>query len=264
MVYKILGNYTYNKKPSDGFLLKLFFVSLIISLSMLALPFNLKAAERENIATLDILSTYVWRGQKLSGDRGVIQPHARVANSNWSAGLWLNYDTELGEGTETDFSLSYRENFEDVDIEGGGIYYVLDGAHDTAEIFLKLSSDIIFNPAVTGFYDLEFNKGAYLLLSLNEEFELNDDVSVDFGISAGVNFQSEALGVDKDGNDFTAFYNGEVSLALNVDLGDGLILTPKIAFSAPLSRDARFALESISVDGESEVVYGGFGFSLEL
>src|SRR4030042_6632661 len=65
-------------------------------------------------ASVDVMSNYVWRGQKLSNS-WVIQPSVAVTYGVFGANIWANYDSDAkvdegdghGEVSETDLTLSY-------------------------------------------------------------------------------------------------------------------------------------------------------------
>ena len=70
------------------------------------------------------------------------------------------------------------------------------------------------------------------------------------------------MGFDEDGDDFSNFYNAELSSSLNIPVWKAITVTPKIAYSFPLSNDAEDAIEGISDDGDKDIFYGGVNITL--
>ena len=79
-----------------------------------------------------------------------------------------------------------------------------------------------------------------------------------------MNFNNGIMGLNANGEEFTGLYNADISAAMTVPLFDAVSLVPYAAYSLPLSDDAETAIKSISFDGDSEIFYGGIGFSLDL
>ena len=246
---------------SKVFVIKVF--AIIVFLALLAAPApRAHALEGEAEATLDVLTTYVWRGINLGGNEGVLQPSIGITTNGFTANLWTDYDLESDEHIETDYTLSYTQLVGKVSIEGGYIYYALDGLADTSELYLSVAADLPLGPTVAVYYDIDQGEGAFVVVSLGHSFEMGNEVSLDLGGSASVNFKNDVMGFDSDGHAFTNLYNGEFSLAINIPVFDGVTISPKVALSVPLSDDADDAIEAMSTDGDSEVLYGGVGVSI--
>jgi len=215
-------------------------------------------AEVEKSASADVsfMSNYVWRGQKLSED-WVIQPSVSLGYGGFGVNLWANYDGDAEEHTETDYTLSYGRSIGKVSLKGGYIYYALEGIPDTQEFFVSAGVDVPLQPSLTFYYDVEEGNGGFLVASIGHSFELPKGVSLGLGASASVNFDNKVMGPGEDGSEFTGLYNGEVSAALSIPISEDISITPKAAYSFPLSDDAEFAIESISFDADSDIFYGG-------
>ncbi len=82
------------------------------------------------------------------------------------------------------------------------------------------------------------------------------------GASASYNIENKVMGFDEDEEVFSNFYNGEVSAGLSIPLTKSISITPKVAYSFPLSNDAKDALERISNDGQQDVFYGGINLAI--
>lgn len=224
--------------------------------------------------SVDILSSYVWRGQKLSHG-WVVQPSAGITYGGFGANLWANYDSDSrldegngheghGEFTETDITLNYGYSFDKLSLSGGYIYYALNDAPDTQELYISAGYDVLLNPTLTVYYDYDEGQGAFIVASIGHSFELSllKGMNLNLGASASYNIKNKVMGVDKDGNDFSNFYNGELSSSLDIPVWKAISVTPKIAYSFPLSGDARNAIRGISDGGKRNIVYGGFNITL--
>ncbi len=239
------------------------FMALVIALVMLLGISTTAMAEVEKSASADLslMSNYVWRGQKLS-ESWVVQPSISFGYANFSANLWANYDGDTGELTETDYTLSYTYSFDRVSVEGGYIYYALDSVEDTQELYVGATVDVLLQPSLTLYIDIEEENGGFLVASMGHTFSLPNDMSVDLGASASLNLDNKIMGAGEDGDEFTGLYNGELSAALNIPVKEDITITPMLAYSFPLSDDAEFAIGNASFDGDDNIFYGGVTASI--
>ncbi|MCK5236396.1 MAG: TorF family putative porin [Deltaproteobacteria bacterium] len=243
-------------------------IAVLALLVMLAfIPAKSNAADVEGELTVDILNTYVWRGINFGGNEGVIQPGLGASFGGFSIGFWSDYDAEMNKHVETDFMLSYSTEARGIGLEFGYIYYALDGALDTTEIYLGVSFDYILNPEVTLYYDLKEGDGAFLVVGIGHTFEISEDLSLDLSASSGVNFGNEVMGYNEDGETFNGMYYGELGAAVNVEITDSITITPKIAYSFALGDDGKFAIESFNggsgiTSDETAILYGGVGVAV--
>ncbi len=215
-------------------------------------------------ASVGIFSNYVWRGQKLSNSY-VIQPSVGITYNGFGANLWANYDSDYndqGEHTETDLTLDYSFNYERFSFDAGYIYYALEGVDDTQEVYFSVSYDIVLNPTLTVYYDFDEGKGGFVIASVGYDFELPYKSTLSLGASASYNLNNKVMGYDSVGDDFSNFYNGEVSASLSIPVWKTVTVEPSIAYSFPLSNDAEDALQSIGDDGDDDIIYGGVTITL--
>jgi hypothetical protein len=227
--------------------------------------------QTSGFASVDLMSNYVWRGQKLSNS-WVVQPSVGITHGGFGANLWANYDsdwtevgsTETGHGkvTETDLLLSYNFSMDKFNFTAGYIYFALEGANDTQELFFSAGYDVLLNPALTLSYDYDEGQGAFIIASIGHSFDLGKDIPLEVGASASYNINNKSMGFDKDGNDFSNFYNGELFSSVAIPVTEAFSVTPKIAYSFPLSNDAKEAISSISDDGDRDIFYGGVNLTL--
>jgi hypothetical protein len=225
----------------------------------------------EGSVSADVMSNYVWRGQKLSNS-WVVQPSVAITYGVFGANIWANYDSDRpeatssdtghGEMTETDVTLTYTRSIDKITLTAGYIYYALDGANDTQEIFVSAGYDTLLSPTLTIYYDYDEGQGAFVVASVGHSFEVMKEMSLDLGASASYNINNKVMGYDKNGDDFSNFYNGEISSSMTIPVWKAVSVTPKIAYSFPLSSDAKEAIKSISDDGDKDIFYGGINLAL--
>lgn len=212
-----------------------------------------------------LYSNYIWRGQKLS--KGfVVEPSITGTYYNFSANLWANYDMHTKKHTETDFTLSYKLDIQKLSITPGWIYYALDGIPDTQEFFLSVAYDVILQPKLTWYYDYKAGHGSYIQLSLGHTFKLPDGFAINLGASAAYAVNNLVLGTTSDGGKLSCFYNGEVAVTATVPVWKAISLEPKLAYSFPLSNDAKRVFNDIidgaGYSGTANVVYGGIAVNI--
>jgi hypothetical protein len=228
---------------------------------------SMYAAETSGSASVDFMSNYVWRGQKLSNSM-VVQPSAGITYGGFGANLWANYDTGTNEHNETDLTVNFSNSVDKFSYDVGYIFYALDGSgtdgsgNDTQEIYLTLGYDMLLSPSLTVYLDFDEGDGAFIVASVSHAFELPQELSIDVGASISYAADNTVMGQDADGEDVSAFYNGDISASLMIPVTDALSVGPMIAYSFPLSNDAEDAIEAISDDGDSDIVYGGINVSL--
>ncbi|GBE00469.1 bacterial protein of unknown function [bacterium BMS3Abin07] len=214
-------------------------------------------------ASVDIMSNYVWRGIKLSNSY-VVQPSVGITYGGFGANLWSNWDSDFNnnaELTETDLTLDYSYSIDRLSLDAGYIYYGLEGASDTQEIYVSAGYDVLLSPSLTLYYDYDEGKGAFAVASVGHTLEFGK-IALNLGASASYNFNNLVMGTDASGNDFSNFYNGEISASASIPLNDAISVEPKIAYSFPLSNVAENAIKAMSDDGDSNIIYGGVNLSL--
>jgi hypothetical protein len=245
--------------------------SLVVVLTMLISVGSSYAEgiKTSGFASVDVMSNYVWRGQKLSNS-WVVQPSVGITYGVLGANIWGNYDSDSkidegdghGEFTETDFTLSYTRTMDKWTFGAGYIYYALNNANDTQEFYVSAGYDMLLKPSLTVYYDFDEGDGAFILTSIGHSFEIAKDTNLNIGASAGYNIKNKVMGFDKDGKDFSNFYNAELSSSLNIPVWKSLSITPKIAYSFPLSNDSKEAIRLASNGGDTDIFYGGINISL--
>lgn len=240
---------------------------MAILLSIVIASPGVMAAETSGSASFDFMSNYVWRGQKLSNGP-VIQPSTGITYGGFVANLWANYDTGTNEHNETDLTVNFSNSVDKFSYDVGYIFYAFDGSgddgsgNDTQEIYITFGYDVILSPSLTVYLDFDEGEGAFIVASVSHTFKLPQKLSAAVGASISYDADNAVMGTDAHGDDVSAFYNGDISASLTIPVTDAVSIAPMIAYSFPLSNDAEDAIEALSDDGDSDIVYGGMNVSL--
>jgi len=248
---------------------KLFVAAIVLSFCCSVGSLYAEETKTSGYASADVFSNYVWRGQKLS-NTWVVQPSVGITYGAFGANLWGNYDSDSkidegsghGEFTETDITLNYTRSIDKLTLTAGYIYYDLNNANDTQEVYISAGYDVLLKPALTVYYDFDEGDGAFIVASIGHTVEIAKGYNLNLGASASYNINNKVMGFDKHGDDFSNFYNAELSSSLNIPVSKAITITPKIAYSFPLSDDAKEAIKSVSDDGDKEILYGGVNVTL--
>ena len=189
----------------------------------------------EGSASVGVFSDYIWRGANFTGDANmVVQPSVTVGTGGFSVNWWGNMNENTGEMDEVDFTLDYTTELGPVAVSIGNIFYEVDGAKDTNELYLAIAPTTLpLNLKLTYFYDYDEVDASYLILTLGKSFDIADKTSLSLGVAAGY-------------NDFDFLQNAELSASLSYAFNDQLAITPSVLYSTPLSDDA----EDAGIDDE--------------
>ena len=240
-------------------IVKMVLVLLSLSTGLLAGSSQVYGSGFKGSASIDVMSNYVWRGFKLSNSY-VIQPSVGITYGRLNTSLWSNYDGDWGnrgELTETDLTLSYTLSSGDITLDVGYVYYGLESADDTQELYISAGYDLAVSPAITVYYDIEEGKGAFIVASMGYSIGLSDSAGIELGASVGYNADSEY----SVGN-YTGFHNGEISASIGIAIAEGMSIGSVLTYSFPLSDEAEAVIEAISDDAQSSILYGGVNMSL--
>ena len=239
--------------------------TILIAAAFPAFAEEANGPEVSGSASVDIMSQYIWRGWQLSDD-SVIQPSVGITYEGLGANIWSNYDNDTTAITETDYTLNYTFNIEKFGFDVGYIFYTFpESDFDTQEIYASASYDVILSPSLTVYYDFDEGEGAFIVAAIGHSFALPKDISVDVGASVSYNASNLVMGA-VDGDAFSDFYNGEISASASIPVYKALSITPMVAYSFPLSNDAKDVLEAnalaVTEDDDGDVFYGGVSISL--
>ncbi len=258
-------------------------ILIAVAAIILTTSYMLPAFAEEETPSADLsvafLSAYIWRGQELSKDSLVIQPSMTASYKGFAANLWGNLDTDPYTTTdddikenwnETDFTLSYGREFGMVSAEGGWIYYGLEGADDTNELYLSLGLDVLLTPTLTIYRDISSYPQTYFLLGISHAFELTEKVSLELGGSISYLSSDDEDGYPEyndqlvaTGDKFDNFHDGVISASLPISISKYLTITPSLSYALPVTTDAKNDMKARSQNGDDDnFFYGGVTCSI--
>ena len=224
----------------------------------------------------DFLSQYVWRGYALSNKSLVIQPSITVGYKGFSANIWGNFDTDennefrphgRADWNETDLTLSYNlKIYKVLSATMGGIYYALDNANDSLEVFGGLTADLPWLTAkATVYREVLHYPGWWFQFDISRSFHLPwYETSLDLGAGLILQVSDDAGAYPDPGDPLHAFagpLSGYLSAALNIPVHKYITVTPKFGYWFPLGNKASDAIAGLSWDKKSNHVYGGLSVS---
>ncbi len=212
--------------------------------------------------TVAAYSEYVWRGYSFSNDSIVIQPSLTVAWKGFAVNVWGNLDTDedpaiktdasSSDFNETDLTLSYDGSYDKLGYGIGYIYYGLEGAQDSQEVYLSLSYDTLLSPTLTYYNEITGIQGWYVNFSISHSLALTDTIGLDLGASVGY--------LDDEAN-YNEFHDGTISAALPITVNEYLTVAPEIYYTFALTSDAETNIKGVSLDNDDTHVYGGVSLS---
>lgn len=224
---------------------------------------------------ISLLSKYVWRGYELSNDSIVIQPSLTASYMGFGFNLWGNLDTDQdadlfgvdgSNWNETDMTLSYDRSAGMVGYSVGYIYYGLDGADDTQEIYGSVGLDTLLAPTLTIYRDIDAFPGWYATLAIGHSIALTEAISLDLGahISYLMVDDASTMADPSDPTDeYSDFHDGQLSVSVSIPINEYLTVSPELYYSFALGSDASDIIQAASVSGDDDdFIYGGVTLSM--
>ncbi|GAB4339409.1 MAG: hypothetical protein Kow0089_12260 [Desulfobulbaceae bacterium] len=220
-------------------------------------------------ASVSFLSKYVWRGYELSKDSIVIQPSVTASYMGFGLNLWGNLDTDQDTAlfdedganwNETDLTLSYDGSAGMIGYSVGYIYYGLDGAADTQELYAGVGLDTILAPTLTIYRDFAEFPGWYATLEVSHSIQLTEAIALDLGAHVSYLMVDEATTMadpDDPSDEYADFHDGLLSASVTIPLTEHLSITPELYYSFALGSDASDVIKAASADGDDNFLYGG-------
>lgn len=231
--------------------------------------------------TVAALSQYVWRGFAYTKDSVVVQPSMTVGYKDFSFNLWGNVDTDRWNGTtngtdnwtETDMTMSYGWAMGPVNFSAGYIYYAVDNADDTQEVYLSATLNTLLSPTLKVYRDIDHYAGWYATLGVSHALPIKDDIALTLGAQVSYLAADEASSyADPDDlNDpktdaYNNFHDGLLSASLKIPVNQYISVTPQVYYSFPLSSDADDRLKADNTGyiakNDSDFLYGGVSVSM--
>jgi hypothetical protein len=236
-------------------------------------------ADEEEKPTADVsislMSQYIWRGQELSRDSLIIQPSLTIGYRGFAANIWQNIDTDHWDTTddvdnlnETDITLSYGHDFGSFGLETGYIWYSLDVADDSHEVYASATLNTLLSPTLTVYREFAHYPGTYITLGISHSVEFPwYDMSLDLGLQGSYLISDDENAYPEPGDpddEYSDFHDGLLSVALNVPVNKYITVTPELDWSFPLSNDAADDMQRTNAGhgGKDNFFYGGVSVSL--
>jgi len=213
----------------------------------------------EASGSLDFYSQYVWRGFVLDTDP-VIQPGFSLSAYGFTLGWWGSMDVDNNDNLasgESDTTIDYTKEFEDLSISLGHTYYDFPGSNGySKEFYVGVGlSNLPLSPAVTYYHDYgdENNgggKGNYVVLDLTHSFALIDDPEISLDLGAHVAYNDE-LFIVGEGGDYL------LSAGLTVPLAKSLTFAPSINYAIPYGD-----VKDLNDGNQKNRFYAGFSLTV--
>lgn len=223
------------------------------------------AVEVEGGAYVGFYDKYLWRGFDLSGGVGVIQGGMDLSHKGFTLSYWTNIQAnddkptfKSGEATETDITLDYTFSLNDtVSLSVGNIFYNLDGLDDTNEAYVGLTLNTVLEPTLKAYYDWDEAKedGLFFTASIGHGFDLAEGLSLSLGALISYSQESDYAIFYEDANgnsqDYSDWHNYELSVGLDYAVTENFTVGTSLLYSAPISTEAKWAIDSDTVGGVS-------------
>jgi uncharacterized protein (TIGR02001 family) len=187
----------------------------------------------------DVFSRYVWRGFDLfPPDNPAFQPSLTytLGETGFSANIWSSFALgntgELKSAREIDLTLAYAFKVpEKYSLSLGFIHYgwyfsshFQVGAHTTQEFYLSAGlSEVVFQPSLTLYYDVNLGSGFYALLEAGHTIELGGVIGLE--LSAALGYNSRQF-IDTSG-----FSDLTFGARIPFKIGERLVIAPQIDFT---------------------------------
>ena len=227
---------------------KLGLLAVIVSL---CLGYSVSTARAEIKISGDVYAgmynKYIFRGVDLSDNKWVSQFGADLSYKGLTLSYWSNLLTadgtilgsnfESGDLSETDITLNYTYTpIELLTFNVGNIYYNLDGAPDTNELYLKTTLNTLLSPTLAVYCDWQQAKdtGLFYTLSVGHSLELMKDLGLNLGALASYNMKS-----DYSVGSYNNLHNYELTASADYSVTDNIKISPYYLYSNAFNSTAR-------------------------
>ena len=196
---------------------------------------------------LAFVNKYVWRGMLLT-DGPVFQPAATLGYRGASLNVWGNLDLDnandnAGEFNEIDLVLDYTHSIKEFGLSGGLIYYTFPNTdfRSTVELYVAAGVDMLLQPCLTVYFDVDQAEGFYGTLGFAHSFGLIDSDSIDVGLdlSTIVGLGSSQYNEFYFGVRDTAFSDFNATASLPITIIDQLTVSPYVGVTMVLDTSLR-------------------------
>lgn len=238
----------------SGWWKRLLFVGILAGSVAGGRAANAQETEKNWSLTLqsDFYGKYVWRGINVVDDP-VWQPSLTFSYAGFSANVWGNLDlteqnSEKGQFTEVDLTVSYAWAWKDLNFSVGAINYQFPNpvAATTTEVYATVGLATLLSPTLKVYHDIDEVDGTYVALAMAHEFtdvmKLGDGVTVSVDASGSVGYGSANYNRFYYGSRSAALTDALVSIGMPVRIGARWTIRPSANCSTLL--DGSIAGES--------------------
>jgi hypothetical protein len=236
---------------------------------------GLAAAETEVTAELSLFSAYVWRGQ-VYNDEAVLQPSLTVERGGLGINVWGDFnltDRNDIEGRFSELDVTLWYGFDVVgplSIQVGAAAYTFphsadlgDGAYlggGSYELFLGAVLDVMLEPSLTVYRDIDASDGLYAVLEISHSVELAPKAELELAFAGGWgDTDNNRYYFDLDGH---ALNDGNLSFGLAMPLWEHVVVTPSLTYTwlwdSAVEEGAR------GLYGDKDMLWGGVTVSFTL
>lgn len=217
----------------------------------------------------DFFGKYIWRGQNLSDDP-VFQPGVGITWDKFTVGFWGNMDLSningnSGDFSEVDYSFDFSDAFPGIEwlsYSLGVIYYDFPGTSvpDTTEVYWGLGFDVLTNPTITFYHDVDEAEGTYINIGFSHGFDeiaKIGDTPIGMEIGAGIGWGSDSYNKYYWGLERSKLQDFTFSLSFPVEVGSWSV-TPSLNYVTLVTHDLR---ETDAYRKESDYFFAGVSMS---
>lgn len=255
---------------------KLFYLAMavfaLVAIAAAAIAQESEEADSSNSISLDLayVSKYVWRGIPLNPDPA-IQPSLTFEHKcGLSLNVWGSMDTTDVVGkkwdvTEIDYTLNYGWKLGGHEMTAGVVSYTFPNtdAPTTSEVYSSYCFGGKFTPTVQVNYDFVKADGFYASLSSGYECGLSySKAAPSLGLSAKVGFGTANHNKFNYGVDTTGFTDVLVGVALPINVGSNITVTPSVNYATIINSHIRDAFKAADLDRNN--FYAGVVVSIPL
>lgn len=201
------------------------------------------------------MTRYMFRGERLI-DNAFVSPKIALKSNHFELSALTIHDTKKKENFRNIYELAFKTQVKKMGVDVGFVRYDPKNGVDTNEFFAKAEWKGSWRPSLTVFFDFEKGSGKYVQAGFAKAISSGKN-EVLLGTKLGYVMENGYMGLNKNGNEFTGLYDGEVYIKSSFKWGKHIIVEPMIAYTIPLSQSGKEAIKSLSINKESQNLYGG-------
>ena len=233
------------------------------------------------------LNKYIFRGAEIGAKSAVLEPSVTINYKGFSLNVWGNLDTDqhqtqgftpgrftdangkpLVEGqkswNETDLTLSYTYAIDKLSLTGGYVYYGVNYAQQTQELYVSATYDMIAHPTLSVYRDIDAFPGTYVNLSFSQSLPVyklsKGDLTVDLGASFG--YYNVSTINPADNKNYSALHDGMAKVGLTIPVAKNVVVQPIVQYWYPLSGKAHHDQPNNPAGHMDNTVVYGLGVTL--